>query len=181
MTDIFTRERRSEIMSRIPSNGTIPEERLFEAVRSILGPRWRIDRNVNSLPGRPDIVIPSLKVAVFLDGCFYHRCPVHGRDPKTNREYWVPKLANNVRRDRRNRRALRRMGFSVLRFWEHDLKPRTSKIAARRLERELISRIKSARAKRNGGSPAEAGDPPPPPLHPTHSSAHPRPTSPAAG
>lgn len=72
------------------------------------------------MPGRPDIVIPNLNLAIFLDGCFFHLCPKHGRIPDSNRDYWEPKLLGNVRRDARSRRALRRMGFAVWRFWEHD-------------------------------------------------------------
>ena|SRR5690554_303281 len=120
MADVFSPSKRSEVMSRIRSTGSRPEQRLYEAVRAVLGHRWRIDRNVSGMPGRPDIVIPNLNLAIFLDGCFFHLCPKHGRIPDSNRDYWEPKLLGNVRRDARSRRALRRMGFAVWRFWEHD-------------------------------------------------------------
>jgi DNA mismatch endonuclease (patch repair protein) len=110
-------------MSRIRSAGTAPEARLYLCVRTILGGRWRIDMNVRALPGQPDIVVPRLRLAIFADGCFYHCCPRHGHYPKSNRGYWAPKLEHNQRRDRINRRALRRLGYKVWRFWEHDLKP----------------------------------------------------------
>lgn len=141
MADIFSMEKRSAIMSRIRSTGSKPEERLYAAVRSVLGHRWRIDRNNNGLPGRPDIMIPSLDLIIFLDGCFYHSCPSHGHIPKSNADYWGPKLEKNALRDRRNRRKLRELGFSVWRFWEHDFKTRPADKALRRLERSLIARV----------------------------------------
>lgn len=141
MADVFTPEKRSDVMSRIRSTGSKPEERLFQAVRVALGHRWRIDRNVRTLPGCPDIVIPSLKTVIFLDGCFYHCCPVHGHIPKSNVEYWAPKLAKNVQRDRANRARLRQLGFSVWRFWEHDFKGREYEASVRRLDRQLRRKL----------------------------------------
>jgi DNA mismatch endonuclease (patch repair protein) len=116
-------------MSRIRSTGTVVENLLFAIIRDSVGPRRRIVRNVKDLPGRPDIVVPSLRLAVFADGCFYHGCPKHGHIPKSNQTYWGPKLARNCKRDNSNRRALRRLGFSVWAVWEHSLEgsrlPRT--------------------------------------------------------
>ena len=71
MADIFDPAKRSEVMSRIRSTGTEPETRLYEMVRGILGHRWRIDRSVSGLPGQPDVVVPTLSLAVFADGCFF--------------------------------------------------------------------------------------------------------------
>ncbi len=139
MADIFTKEKRSQIMSRIRSTGTKPEVRLHAMLREILGCRWRIDCHRKDLPGQPDVVVPSLQLAIFADGCFYHCCPKHGHKPKSNRGYWVPKLTRNLRRDAANRRKLRRLGFSVWRFWEHDLKgpnvERTQGVIQRRLSK----------------------------------------------
>jgi DNA mismatch endonuclease (patch repair protein) len=122
MSDIFDCTKRSEIMSRIRSSGTKPEARLFAILREILGKSRRVDLNVAGLPGRPDIVVPSLRLVIFMDGCFYHCCPQHGHMPKSNGHYWLPKLARNLRRDRISRRRLRRLGYSVWRVWEHDLR-----------------------------------------------------------
>lgn len=124
MADVFEKGKRSEVMSKIRSTGTKPEEQLALIVREQLGHRWRIDRNRADLPGRPDIVVPGLKLIFELDGCFFHQCPRHGRIPDSNRDYWEPKLDRNVQRDRSNRRRLRADGWSVWRFWEHDLKNR---------------------------------------------------------
>ena len=141
MADVFTPEKRSEIMSRIRSSGTMPEARLCAALREVLGGRWKIDTNVRTLPGQPDLVIPGLRLAIFADGCFYHGCPEHGHVPKSNVAYWLPKLIRNRRRDRASRRELRKMGFAVWSFWECGLKgrrmTRTQVVLVRRLKARL--------------------------------------------
>ncbi|MCF7552176.1 very short patch repair endonuclease [Pseudonocardia sp. WMMC193] len=72
------------------------------------------------LPGRPDIVLTRAKLAVFVDGCFWHRCPEHGTIPKNNREWWLEKLDGNVLRDRRKDGELSALGWNVLHVWEHE-------------------------------------------------------------
>lgn len=94
------------------------------ALRSELhrrGVRFRVDHTIE-LPGgrvRPDVVFPQKRLAVYVDGCFWHRCPLHGTEPKANSEYWKPKLDANVARDRRANAALREDGWDVLRIWTH--------------------------------------------------------------
>jgi DNA mismatch endonuclease (patch repair protein) len=87
------------------------------------GLRFRKDAllRLDSARVRPDIVFPGARVAVFCDGCFWHRCPKHATDPKTNAAYWTPKLAANVRRDREADLSLRSAGWTVLRVWEHEI------------------------------------------------------------
>lgn len=86
-----------------------------------LGLRFRVDHR---LPGvtraRPDLVFPGRRVAVFLDGCFWHSCPEHRSTPRTNRDWWIAKLGANVERDERHRSELEAAGWTVLRFWEHE-------------------------------------------------------------
>jgi DNA mismatch endonuclease (patch repair protein) len=75
------------------------------------------------MPGlrcRPDVVFSKARVAVFVDGCFWHRCPQHLTDPRTNSTYWAAKLDRNVARDRRNDAALEAAGWHVIRVWEHE-------------------------------------------------------------
>jgi len=126
-------------MSRIRSKNTVPEERMLLIIRAALGHRWRIDQNASYLPGKPDVVVPSLRLCVFVDGCFFHGCPQHWRAPKTRPEYWVPKVEGNKARDRSHARQLRAQGWSVWRFWEHDLKnsrlDRTGAVLALRIAR----------------------------------------------
>lgn len=86
-----------------------------------LGLRYRVDRGVPGVTrGRPDLVFAGRRVAVFLDGCFWHSCPIHRSTPATNREWWAAKLKANADRDERHRRELEGAGWTVLRFWEHE-------------------------------------------------------------
>lgn len=97
-------------------------ERAVRSTLHRLGFRFRKDLTVRAgaLRTRPDVVFPALRVAVYIDGCFWHFCPLHGTSPKANSAYWGPKLEANVQRDRRADAALRADGWQVMRFWEHD-------------------------------------------------------------
>jgi len=120
MADVFTRKKRSEVMSKIRTRGNLSTEMRMIALMSGQGIKgWR--RN-HPLPGRPDFVFRREKVAVFVDGCFWHGCPVHYVEPRTATAFWRRKIAGNRRRDYRVTRELRNMGWKVLRLWEHDLK-----------------------------------------------------------
>jgi DNA mismatch endonuclease (patch repair protein) len=108
-------------MAGIRRRDTGPER----ALRSLLhaaGRRYRVDMRLD-LPGgrvRPDLAFTRAKVAVFVDGCFWHCCPEHGRAPGVNGEYWGPKLTRNVERDHRANQILAEAGWTVLRVWEHE-------------------------------------------------------------
>ncbi|MFJ4165680.1 very short patch repair endonuclease [Microbacterium sp. NPDC089698] len=85
------------------------------------GFRYRVDfAPLNTVRSRADIVFPRARVAVYVDGCFWHGCPVHATLPKSNTDYWLPKLARNRERDSEVNDALRAAGWTVLRFWEHE-------------------------------------------------------------
>jgi DNA mismatch endonuclease, patch repair protein len=104
-------------MRRIRSANTKPEM----AVRSLahrLGYRFRLHRK--DLPGRPDLVFPSMQKVIFVHGCFWHqhRSCVDGRTPKSNTTYWLPKLGNNKRRDKRNRSQMAKLGWKYLVIWD---------------------------------------------------------------
>ena len=111
---------RSANMKANRRTDTKPELAL-RAVLHALGYRYRKDFRLD-LPARrvrPDIAFTSRKVAVFVDGCFWHACPEHGSKPKSNEWYWSPKLARNVERDRAADEALAQAGWRVIRLWEH--------------------------------------------------------------
>lgn len=99
---------------------TQPELRVRRLLHSA-GLRYRVDYAPDraNLRRRADIVFTRRRIAVFIDGCFWHGCPEHFIPPKANAEYWVPKIATNIRRDRDTDRRLREAGWTVLRFWEH--------------------------------------------------------------
>jgi len=96
------------------------------AIRSALharGLRFRKDFPIRPDDGRlirADIVFPRSRVVVFVDGCFWHQCPVHGNSPRRNQSYWGPKLRRNVERDAETNRRLRHAGWQVVRIWEHE-------------------------------------------------------------
>ncbi|HWZ99582.1 MAG TPA: very short patch repair endonuclease [Candidatus Dormibacteraeota bacterium] len=120
MADWLTREQRSRNMASIRSKGNSTTERAFVSILREAGiSGWR--RHLN-LPGKPDFVFRSKRLAIFLDGCFWHGCPRCYRLPQDNRAYWKKKVMGNRRRDRRRSRELRSAGWRVLRFWEHTLK-----------------------------------------------------------
>ena len=86
---------------------------------------------------RPDFVFPKQRVAVFVDGCFWHGCPKHATQPKNNRAFWRKKLAGNQARDQLVNRMLRQAGWRVVRIWEHELQERGTSWVVRRVERAL--------------------------------------------
>lgn len=116
MADVLTKAQRSRNMAAIRSKNTRPE-RIVRSLLYSLGYRFRLHRA--DLPGRPDIVLPSRKVAIFVHGCFWHmhRCRYGSVTPKTNAEFWQKKRISNVQRDKQQRRLLRGE-WSVLTIWE---------------------------------------------------------------
>lgn len=119
MADTLTAKERSERMSRVRSRGNQATElRLATLLRKNRITGWR--RGVRLL-GKPDFVFRGAKLAVFVDGCFWHGCPNHGRMPKSRVSFWRKKLLRNMQRDREVKLALRKNGWRVLRIWEHEL------------------------------------------------------------
>lgn len=115
--DVLTPSQRTLCMSRIRGKDTRPEIALRTALWS-LGLRYRLHYPI---PGRPDVVFPRQRLAVFVDGCFWHGCPKHSTKPKTNSAFWMDKLEKNVARDRRNEHDLVEQGWTFVQFWEHQL------------------------------------------------------------
>ena len=107
---------RSEHMSRVRGKNSAAERSLRSALHAE-GLRFRLHRRIEGIAA--DIVFPGARVAVFVDGCFWHGCPEHATFPKTNQGYWLPKLAENRERDRRQTARLRAAGWTVFRVWEH--------------------------------------------------------------
>jgi DNA mismatch endonuclease, patch repair protein len=119
---------RSEIMSRVKNKDSSAEKALRSALHAE-GLRFRLHRKIER--ATCDIVFPGPMVAVFVDGCFWHGCPKHATYPKTNEEYWLPKLAENKTRDKRQSNRLRRAGWTVIRVWEHDCLPPAKRVVTR--------------------------------------------------
>ena len=122
MADMFDSKKRSEIMSKVHSTNTTPEIRVRKLLYS-MGYRYRLQQN--DLPGRPDIVLPKYKTAIFVHGCFWHGCPTCGHAqvrPKSNSEYWERKLNRTLKRDQDNKAELEQMDWRVLIVWECETK-----------------------------------------------------------
>lgn len=124
MADNHSKEVRSKNMSHIRSTNTKPEETVRKYLFS-RGLRYR--KNVRSLPGCPDIVLPKYKTVIFVNGCFWHMHDC-GRFvwPSTNKEYWIHKITRNVERDAENQRILSKQGWKVLTIWECQLKKKVA-------------------------------------------------------
>ena len=120
MSDIFTKRKRSQVMAAIRSKGNLETEaRLAKILRFYGVNGWRRHQ---PLLGNPDFIFRKARLAVFVDGCFWHGCPRHGRKPGSNQEYWIEKLERNRRRDRQVSRSLRKLNWLVLRIWAHELR-----------------------------------------------------------
>ena len=131
MSDVLTKAQRSYCMSQIRSKGTKPEILLRKALWR-KGFRYRLK---SKLPGKPDFVFPSRKLVVFVDGCFWHRCPNHYQPPKQNASFWEEKIAGNVARDAAVNAKLATAGYSVVRIWDHELRGNIDDVAERVVER----------------------------------------------
>jgi DNA mismatch endonuclease (patch repair protein) len=162
MPDVFSKAKRSEVMSRIRSRGNKDTEvalaKLFRR-HKITGWRRQLKLRVTSgkrrvtrkarvsglspvtrhlsLSVRPDFIFQKIRLALFVDGCFWHGCPKHGTQPKGNRAFWKNKFARNRARDFLVTRALRRANWRVLRVWEHELVRKDEIRLLRRIRRAL--------------------------------------------
>lgn len=136
MADVFSPAKRSEVMSRIRGKGNRTTElalaRAFRragikgwrrhlVIKLPLGPRVAKREGRTHLVVRPDFVFKAERVAVFVDGCFWHRCPIHSKTPANNLPFWEQKFSRNVERDRLVDRELKKAGWRVWRVWEHSL------------------------------------------------------------
>jgi len=147
MPDVFTPQKRSAVMSLIRGRGNKDTElRLIAIMRAHGIAGWRRGASLRLkverrklkavIRTRPDFVFPRERLAVFVDGCFWHGCPIHATWPKNNAAFWEAKILGNMRRDRAVTRELKRTGWRVLRIWEHAL--------ARKHEARTVARLRRA-------------------------------------
>lgn len=135
MSDIFTKAKRSEVMSRIHGQRNKDTEvALAKLLRRHGIKGWRRHQGVL---GKPDFLIRSARLAIFVDGCFWHACPKHSKVPVNNRAFWRQKLLANKARDRLVTRTLRSSGWRVLRIWEHELVGKKDARCVQRIRRTL--------------------------------------------
>jgi DNA mismatch endonuclease, patch repair protein len=133
MADVFSGIERSQIMSKVKSAGNKATElRLIQIFREFGISGWRRKSN---LVGKPDFVFRRSVMVVFVDGCFWHHCPIHGAVPASNSVFWNDKLRKNVARDKHVSRQLKASGWRVVRIWQHEL--REPHKVVKRLRRHL--------------------------------------------
>jgi DNA mismatch endonuclease (patch repair protein) len=135
MVDVFSNAKRSEVMSRIRSSGNKDTEQALIAV--FRGSGFSGWRRRQKLFGKPDFVFRKKRVAVFVDGCFWHACPLHGTMPKTNTEFWMAKISKNRLRDQLVNETLEQKGWVVLRIWEHELRKKNAAPLQQKLDTVL--------------------------------------------
>jgi len=117
MVDIFTKEKRSYVMSRVKSKNTGLELKLRKELWK-KGYRFRVHYKIK---GNPDVVFPKQKLAIFIDGDFWHGYNWEKLKPKLKNEFWINKIKNNKGRDKKNNKILRKEGWEVIRFWGHEI------------------------------------------------------------
>ena len=118
MADVFSKKKRSEIMSKIRSKETKIEQIIYRYLRK---QEVYFQKHYKKASGSPDIALPKKKIAVFIDGDFWHGWRFSKKKGKLPKKYWLAKIESNIQRDKRNRAKLRREGWKVLRVWEHQL------------------------------------------------------------
>jgi DNA mismatch endonuclease, patch repair protein len=144
MPDVVSKAKRSQIMAAIRSKGNKATElKLVSILRAAGITGWRRHKPVL---GRPDFVFPNHRLAIFVDGCFWHGCRWHCRMPQDNREYWEQKIQGNAIRDAQTNRLLKALGWQVLRIWSHSL--RESKIVAERITSALSAASRGCKTTR---------------------------------
>ena len=139
MPDIFSRKKRSEIMSKISGKETKPEI----IVRKFLFSKgFRYRKNDKRYPGKPDIVLPKYKTIIFIHGCFWHghKGCKKSKLPDTNRDFWENKITSNIKRDKKNRKQLERQGWFVYIIWQCQLRNETMKVKTLDI---LINRLRN--------------------------------------
>ena len=125
MADIFSKKKRSEIMSKIRSKDSKIE---IEFRNALWKEGFRYRKNVNGYFGKPDLVLKKYKTVIFIDSCFWHGCKKHCKMPETNKKFWENKIERNKQRDKEIKKYYKKIGWKIFRVWEHDINKNLDKI-----------------------------------------------------
>lgn len=138
MGDIYSKLKRSEIMSKISGTETKPEILIR---KYLFSKGFRFRKNDKRLPGRPDVVLPKYKTVIFIHGCFWHghHCKA-GKLPETNKEFWENKINSNMERDKKNQHKLEKLGWKIITVWQCKLK--NKKVLTKKLK-EIEQKIQN--------------------------------------
>jgi DNA mismatch endonuclease (patch repair protein) len=131
MTDIFSKKKRSEIMSKVRSKDSKIE---IEFRKKLWGAGFRYRKNSSKYFGKLDLVLPKYKTVIFIDSCFWHGCPKHGIIPETRKKFWKTKIERNKKRDKEVNWHYKKGSWKIIRIWEHNLK----KIQCEEIKRAII-------------------------------------------
>lgn len=137
--DNITKDKRSDVMRAVKSKNTKIEQKVCKEIWK-KGIRFR--KNVKDLKGNPDISIKKYKIVIFIDSCFWHGCPLHGRIPKSNVCFWKDKIAKNIKRDAEINEYYYEQGWNIYRIWEHELNSKNFNKTMRLLEEWILNVIK---------------------------------------
>ncbi len=119
MVDIFSKKKRSEIMSKVRSKDSKIE---IEFRKRLWSAGFRYRKNATKYFGKPDLVLKKYKTVIFIDSCFWHGCKKHGSIPQTRKKFWKTKIERNKERDKEVSQYYRKIGWKIIRVWEHNLK-----------------------------------------------------------
>jgi len=137
MADVFSKKKRSEIMSNIRAKNTSLETGFLKLLSAKIYPLgYRYKKHYGKLLGRPDVAFVKQKIAIFIDGDFWHGYKFKKTKSRLPKKYWLAKIENNIHRDKKTRAKLRKLGWKVIRIWEHEIKKNPEKIIAK-IQREL--------------------------------------------
>ena len=124
MSDIFSKKKRAEIMSSVKSK----ETRIEILIRKELWKKgYRYRKNASGYFGKPDVLLKKFKTVIFIDSCFWHGCKKHGTIPKVRNKFWKEKIERNKERDREVNKHYKKIGWKVIRVWEHEIKKNPEK------------------------------------------------------
>lgn len=129
--DIWNKKKRSAVMAKIKGKDTKPE---WIVRRYLFSRGYRYRKNVKGLPGTPDIVLRKYGIVIFIHGCFWHGHEEDGHIPHSNSDYWRKKIERNQQRDKKNKEALKQLGWRVMTIWECQLKPTVRRLTLLEME-----------------------------------------------
>lgn len=139
MSDIFSKEKRSEIMSKVKNKDSKIE---IEFRKKLWQAGFRYRKNSTKYFGKPDLVLPKYKTVIFIDSCFWHGCKKHGSMPQTRKKFWKAKIERNKERDREVNRYYKKSDWKIFRIWEHDLRNRNEKLLSN-IAKKLVEQARS--------------------------------------
>ncbi len=119
MVDIFSKKKRSEIMSKVRSKDSKIE---IEFRKKLWGAGFRYRKNATRYFGKPDLALPKYQAVIFIDSCFWHGCKKHSSMPQTRKKFWETKIKRNKERDREVDKYYKKLGWKIIRVWEHSIK-----------------------------------------------------------